>query len=167
MLAPESASFTATATSAASSTAPPAAISAPPRNFALSGCGRLASSRPAGGVQRQVLSEDRPLELPKRPTRLEPQLVDEAIAGGVVSLEGVGLAAGSVQSEHELTLEALAQRMLADQRLELAHQPRVLARRQIRVDPILEHDQTSLFQPSDLRLGERLVGEIAQRRPPP
>ena len=57
--------------------------------------------------------------------------------------------------------------MLAHQCFELAHQPRVLAGGQIRVDPILQRGQTSFLQPRDLGLGERFVGEIRQRRTPP
>jgi hypothetical protein len=36
-----------------------------------------------------------------------------------------GLAPGAVEREHQLALEALTQRMLVDQRLELGHQPGV------------------------------------------
>ena len=46
-------------------------------------------------------------------------------------------------------------------------QPRVLPRGHISVDPILECGQAGLLQTRDLRLGERLIGDIGERRAPP
>ena len=113
------------------------------------------------------MGQDRALELLQGTPRLKAEPVQQFTPSVLISLERVGLPTRAVQREHQLSAKALAQRMLADQRLELAHQPRVLARREVRVDPVLEHDQTSLLEPRGLRLGERLVGEIAQRGTPP
>ena len=54
--------------------------------------------------------------------------------------------------------------MLGDQGLELTDQSGMAPELQVGLDPVLECDQTQLFQPRDLVLGERLVGEVGQRR---
>ena len=41
------------------------------------------------------------------------------------------------------------------------------AKRQLRLDPLLERDQAQLLQPICLRLRELLVGEVAVGPPPP
>ena len=107
------------------------------------------------------------LEAAQLGTGLNADLVHQTPARVPVGLERVGLPPGSVQREHLLTPEALAQWMLAHECLELAHQPRVLVRGQIRVDPLLERGQTGFIQPRDLRLREWLVGEVHERRTPP
>ena len=167
MLAPEPASFTATAAITASSNAPAAAISAPPRNLRLAVAGEREPSRRPGAFQRRVVDQDRLFELLQGAPGLESELVEELAPSVPVGLQRVGLPAGSVQREHQLAAQALAQRMLAHQRLELAHQPGMLARGQIRVDPVLERGQTGFLQPRDLRLGKRLVGEVRERRTAP
>ena len=66
---------------------------------------------------------------------LKPQLAGEPAPRALIGLERVGLAAGPVQRQHQLTPEALLERMLAGEILELGDQ---LARRpggQIGVDP--------------------------------
>ena len=53
--------------------------------------------------------------------------------------------------------------MLEDQRLELSDQLAVAATREVGLDPLLERDEPQLLEPRDLRLGERLVRQVAQR----
>ena len=57
--------------------------------------------------------------------------------------------------------------MLGDEALELADQLGPGAEGQVGLDPLLQADQPQLLQPGDLGLGERLVAEVGQRRPPP
>ncbi len=57
--------------------------------------------------------------------------------------------------------------MLADQRLELADQVRVSAEREVGLDPLLERGEAQVLEPRGLRLRERLVCELRQRRPTP
>ena len=53
--------------------------------------------------------------------------------------------------------------MLRDELLELAHQLRVPALREIRRHPILEHRQAQLLEAPHRRLREPLVGEVSER----
>ena len=84
-----------------------------------------------------------------------------------VSLERLGLASRPIQREHQLPAQALAQRMLGDERLELAHELAMAAIREVRINRVLERAQPQLLQPPDRRRGERLVGDVGQRRPVP
>ena len=86
-------------------------------------------------LQRRILSEDGPLELLQRRARLDPQLLDERAARRAVRVERFGLPTGAVQREHELAPQALAQRMLRDERLELAYELRMAPEREICLDP--------------------------------
>jgi hypothetical protein len=114
-------------------------------------------------LETRVLGQDRALELFERRTRLDPELIDQHPAGLLIALERVGLATAAVQREHQLGLQALAQRMLAHEPLQLARQPGVLPQRELRVDPILERGQALLPQPADLRPGEGLIRQIGER----
>src|SRR5580704_2211216 len=57
--------------------------------------------------------------------------------------------------------------MLADERLKLADQPRVLAQRELRLDSLLQSGQPGFLEPRDLWLCERLVREIREGRATP
>ena len=53
--------------------------------------------------------------------------------------------------------------MRRDRGLDLGDDVRVTPERQIRIDPFLERCEPQFLQPGDLRLGERLVGDLCQR----
>ena len=57
--------------------------------------------------------------------------------------------------------------MLGDERLELPDQVAVPAEREIGVDPLDQGAQVKLLEPADLVAGERLVGEVGERRAAP
>ena len=57
------------------------------------------------------------LEPPERLARLHPQLLDQFVAGLGVHGQRVRLPTHPVQREHECPTQRLAQRVLADQRL--------------------------------------------------
>ena len=57
--------------------------------------------------------------------------------------------------------------MLGDEALELADEVGVASEREVGLDPFFERAQAQLLQACDLWLGERLVGELVQRRPSP
>ena len=135
---------------------------------------RLAGRHGGGGRRRRrrgpqgrVVAQDRPLQLAEGRRRLQAELVEQQLPDLAVGLEGLGLAAAAVEGEHELAAEPLAQRLLGDQALELADQLGPGAQGQVGLDPLLHTDQAQLLQPGDLGLGERLVAEVGQRRPPP
>ena len=58
-------------------------------------------------------------------------------------------------------------RMLRDQPLELAHEPRMAAERESRLAERLEASDPQLLEPRDLGLRELLVGDVVQRRASP
>ena len=82
-------------------------------------------------------------------------------------MQRLGLAVGAVEGEHELAPEPLPQRMPSDERLQLADQLSVAAEREVGLDPLFERRQLQLVQARDLRLCERLVGEVGQGGAPP
>ncbi len=64
-------------------------------------------------------------------------------------------------------MEPLAQRLLCDERFQLANERSVTAERKVGVDPPLERRQPQLLDPRDRRLRERGVREVGERRPAP
>ena len=80
-----------------------------------------------------------------------------------VDLEPFCLAAAAVEREHQLGAEALAVRVLGDQRLELGDEREVAAERQLGVDPLLDGREPELLEPLRLDLREPLELEIPER----
>ena len=113
--------------------------------------------------QRLVLAQDGRLQLLELGPRVEAQLVEQRLAGGAIRGERVGLAAGSVEGEHQLSARPLAERVRLDDRLELGDELRVAAEREVGLDPLLEHDGAQLLETGDLGLCERLVREVGER----
>jgi hypothetical protein len=118
-------------------------------------------------LERGVLPQDLLLELAQRRRGLETELVEEARSRPAVRLESVGLPASAVQRQHQLGDEALVQRVLSDKLFELGYQRRVSAECQLGVEQLLQRFEPDLLEPLDRRPGERLVGEICERRPAP
>ena len=114
-----------------------------------------------------VLAEDRGLELAELRAGIDAELLDEGLARGAVGGERVRLAARAVEREHELRARALAQRLGLDERLELGDELGVTAEREVGVDALLDDDGSQLLEARDLRLRERLVDEVGERRPAP
>jgi hypothetical protein len=107
--------------------------------------------------------EDRLLETMQLGTGLETELLDEGAPCVGVRLECFGLAAGSVEGEHELGAETLAQRVSPDEGAELSDQLRVSAEREVGVDPCLQRRQPLVLELGERIARERLVLEIRQR----
>ena len=103
---------------------------APRRGVGAGRAARGGRSAAAGlwSRERRVLLEDALVQRPQRLARLDPELVDEQPPPGGERLERLRLAARAVQREHQLAAQALAQRMLGDQRLELGDHLAVLDR---------------------------------------
>ena len=80
-----------------------------------------------------------------------------------VGLERLGLAPAAVERQQPLRVNALAQRVLGQQRLDLADDLLVAARGQVGVDRQLGGGQAQLLEPADLRARERLVGDVGER----
>src|SRR5215218_10418254 len=107
--------------------------------------------------------EDRLLELLQAPARLEAELVHQRPPRRPVRGECVGLTARAVERDDQLSAQPLAVRLLGDERLQLRDERVVTAEREVGVDTLLDRRHPQLLQAADLRLHERLIGEIGQR----
>ena len=80
--------------------------------------------------RERLLAEDRRVHAAQQRARLEAELLDEQLPSLAVDLERLRLPAGAVEREHELRAQPLAQRVRADEALELARRPRRALRSQ-------------------------------------
>jgi Protein kinase domain len=117
--------------------------------------------------QSGVLVEDRLLELVEGGARLDAQLLHQQTPRLPVDLERLRLPSGAVQREHELRPRPLAERMLADEGLELRDELGGAPECEVSVDASLERDEPQLLETKDLRLRERLVRDVGERRAAP
>ena len=160
---PAAASGSARRTSASTPSSPRGAISSERDGLRRRRAGAARAPRSSAGSWRRIACSSC-LQLL---ARLEPELVGELALRLAVGAERLGLPAGAIEREHQLAAQPLAQRMLGDERVELADQLRVPARGEIGVDPLLERRPAQLLEPRDLGLRERLVGEVGERRAAP
>ena len=114
-------------------------------------------------LQRRILPQDRGLEPLQRRRRLDSELVDEAAARLLVELERLGLPPRAVERDHELAAQALPQRMLGDERLELSDEVGSPPQGEPGLEALLEGRQAQLLEPVDLVLREGLVDEVGER----
>ena len=117
--------------------------------------------------ERALLAEDRAVERLQLRAGLDAELLDERPARVVVGRERLRLAAAAVERQHQLPAQPLAQRVRADERLELGDQLGVRAELEIGCDPLLEHAEPQILEPVDLGLRERLRLEVGERRAAP
>ncbi len=84
------------------------------------------------------MTQDRSLELLQRGARLDPELIHEQASSFPVGRERLSLPPATVEREHQLPPRLLAERLLLDQRLELADETLVRAELELRLDPLAE-----------------------------
>ena len=120
-----------------------------------------------GFVQRRVLGENRLLEAAQLLAGLDPELLDEDATRLAVGGERVRLAPGAVERQDLLAAQPLAERVLGDERLQLARERRVAAGGEVGLDPLLQHRDAQLLEPLRLRLRPALVAEVRERRAAP
>ena len=94
--------------------------------------------------------------------RLDPELVDERAAQALEDLERLRLPAAAIQREHQLAVQALPQRVLLDEPVQLRDQHVGAPGGEIGIDAQLERGQAELPQPRDLRLGEGAEREVGE-----
>ena len=130
------------------------------------GAGPVSGAR-RHDVQLRILSEDRPLEAPQRRPRLDPERLHQRLPRRPVGRQRLRLPARAVEREHQLAAQALRQRVLGDQELELADELAGAAESEVGVDAILERGEAKLLEPTDLTLRPWLVGELGEWRAAP
>jgi hypothetical protein len=109
------------------------------------------------------LRQDSTLQLLESGPRLDPELLRQSAAAGLEGREGLGLATRPVEREHQLAEQALAEGMLPMQGLELRDQLAAVADREIRLEAFLECLQPSVFELLHRLLRELLVLEVGER----
>src|SRR5262249_28261236 len=103
-------------------------------------------------------------ELAERRAGLEAEVLHETVPTAAVGGERVGLAAASVEREHELTKKAFPRGVFGHCRLERRHEGRPLAALELDVELLFERRHTKLLQFRSFG-GERR--DIGKRAAPP
>src|SRR5204862_8203878 len=83
-----------------------------------------------------VLVEDATVQVLELRAGPKPQLRVEHLPGALIDVERVARASGAIQREHQLTVEALVERVPADQPLELRNELDVTSGREVRLDSV-------------------------------
>ena len=110
-----------------------------------------------------VLLQD-PLVQPRElRRRIDPELVGEDLPDALIGGECLCLSPLPVEAEHELSPDALPERMLSDQDLGLADDARLLPDRQEGVDAVLTGHQPELIEARRLREQRAVIGDIRER----
>jgi hypothetical protein len=124
-------------------------------------------TRRLGCVERVLLREDLPLEPHQRRARVEAELFSQVRLQPLEGAQRVRLPAASVERQHELPPEALAQRVLRDQVLELGDERTVVPEREVGLDAIFDGPHPKLVEAHRLACKECDVRELCERRSPP
>ena len=127
---------------------------------------RLGAGRPVG-VELGVVREDHALQPAQLGARLDPQLVDQHAPALAHDLQRLGLPAASVERDHQVPAQPLAQRLFGHQRPQLPHEVGVAAFGDLGGEPLLDRLHPQLLEPPDLALRERLEPMVGERRPAP
>ena len=121
----------------------------------------------AAGRQRRRLRDDRGFEPLQLRTGIEALLLGEELPHVLIDGQRVALAARSIEREHELAPEALSERVLLRELLDLTENLAMEACVEIGLDPILERIEAQALEPRRLRQRPPLAFEAEQRRSPP
>ncbi len=126
---------------------------------------RLPAGR--GTEQRAIVGEDRLLQALELRSGTQAELAIQRPDRVAVGVQRLALTPGSIQGEHELPAQALAQRLRRHEPLQLRHELGTAAHRQIGLDAILDRGRAQVLQARDLGRRERLEHHVGQRRPAP
>ena len=103
------------------------------------------------------------MELLQCGARLDAELLDKVTAGFLVRGERFCLSPRPVQREHQLAAEALAKRVVPDERFHLGNELCVALTFEVGVNAILERGKANLLEARRLVLRERLEREVGER----
>ena len=123
--------------------------------------------RPHGQQQAPILLEDPPLEPLQLRRRLDPQAIDQRRPGLAVGAQRLRLPARAIQGEHVHRLEALPERVLDGQGVELVDDVAVTASPQIGVEARLDRREAELGQARGLGVEQAVRLDVGVRAAPP
>jgi hypothetical protein len=118
-------------------------------------------------IEGRIVLEDRSFKCAQAGSGLDPKLLGQHRARIPVCLERVRLPSGSIQRNHQLASQPLAEGMRPDQLLDFGNHFGISPECQIGLNALLERDYPELFKSSNRSLGERLVREVCEGRPAP
>ena len=107
--------------------------------------------------------EDSALELPQWFARLQAELLGKHVPPLAVNVERLGLPPRTVEREHQLAAQPLAERFLADERLQIRDDFGVAPQCQVGLDPLLERAEPHLLKPPPLVLDHGDGVEVLER----
>lgn len=116
--------------------------------------------------QALVVAEDPQLQVAQRGSRSKTRRLDEMIGVCSILRQRIRLASGAIESDHQSGAEALVQRMLDHERLELADDVS-LADREVGIDSRDEGTEPLGVEAGDLATGPRGPVELLVRMSPP
>lgn len=79
----------------------------------------------------------------------------------LIGLQGVGLPAGPIERQHEVTPESFPEGMVADQGFQFGEKLGMKSEGKLRLQPVLDHIQPKILQPG--RLGQYPRGSWGAR----
>lgn len=107
------------------------------------------------------------LQLLQRLTRADTELVGERLINPPVGGQRIRLATTTIQSQHKLGMQTLAQRMVSHQPLQFRGQHGVPAQSQVRIDPCFQRSEPQLTEAGRLNPGELVISYIGKNLTPP
>ncbi len=110
-----------------------------------------------------LATQDTQVNLLELSRGVDAEPTGEQLAGLVVDLQRLGLAARGVQRTHEQGAGTFGQRVGGEQGAQLADQARSLAEGQVGLDPVGQHAGAQLGQLGGGRVGEVVPGRVGQR----
>ena len=137
-----------------------AGVHGDPALAGLHRAGRGACGRHGG--EHRVLVEDCALESAELGTRIDSQLFGQGVASVPERTESLGLSAGPVQRNHQLTAQTLAKRVDENRPLELGDDLRVMTNGEERLEPVLRGRRSQLVPVARRRSNSGAIGELEQ-----
>jgi hypothetical protein len=113
------------------------------------------------------VAEDGRLEISERLTGLKPELLVESAADPPVDIERLRVAAGAVERQHQLRVNALLVWMSSREHLQLAHELGMTTERQLDVEQLDPARKMLLAEPLEVVLRRPLEHDVPERRPAP
>jgi hypothetical protein len=136
------------------------------RELALA-TGRCRRRRRWRRLKRRVVGEDRALELAQPRSGLQSELLVQAPARLAVHRQRLHVPPGGIQRAHALLDQPLAQRSIRRPRVGIGQHRLAVPEPEIGLVASLDRVPAQRLQPRDLRLRERLIAQVRERRPAP